>query len=106
MFFSIPEYQEFRAAFPRQELQITTDEWFTEFIASVRWETDVPGLYLSGQDVLVGGILPNLVNGVITAGKVLGRSTLLDIFALHHYLETQPLKKCILKNSEAGAGVG
>ena len=30
----------------------------------------------------------NLLGGVITAGEVLGRNTILDFAALHHYLGT------------------
>ena len=33
-------------------------------------------------------IMSNLLGGVITAGEVLGRSTILDFGALHHYLGT------------------
>ena len=47
----------------------------------------MPGLYLSGQDVVYPTIMANLLGGVITAGEVLGRSTILDFVALHHYLE-------------------
>ena len=33
-------------------------------------------------------IMGNLLGGVITAGAVLGRNTILDFAALHHYLGT------------------
>ena len=54
----------------------------------MRWKTDVPGLYLSGQDVVYPTVIAGLLGGVITAGEVLDRSTILDFAALHHYLET------------------
>ena len=54
----------------------------------MRWKTDVPGLYLSGQDMVYPAVMTGLLSGVITAGEILGRSTILDFAALHHYLAT------------------
>ena len=33
-------------------------------------------------------VMTGLLSGVITAGEVLGRNTILDFAALHHYLDT------------------
>ena len=33
-------------------------------------------------------VMTGLLSGVITAGEILGRNTVLDFAALHHYLDT------------------
>ena len=33
-------------------------------------------------------VMTSLLSGVITAGEILGRNTVLDMAALHHYLDT------------------
>ena len=42
----------------------------------------------SGQDMVLPTVMGNLLGGVMTAGEVLGRNTMLDFAALHHYLGT------------------
>lgn len=51
--------------------------------AQLRPQTDVPGLYLTGQDVFTCGVTGGLFSGLITAGSILGRNTMLDLVALH-----------------------
>ena len=53
------------------------------FIASLRPTTDIPGLFLSGQDIHQSGVSSNLLTGVMTAGAVLERNTLVDLWELH-----------------------
>ena len=45
-------------------------------------------MYTPGQDVVYPAVMTSLLSGVITAGEILGRNTVLDMAALHHYLDT------------------
>ena len=57
------------------------DPWL---FAKLRPETDVPGLYLTGQDTMSVGVLPSLVSGVFAAGAVIGRPlAIVDLQKLH-----------------------
>ena len=38
----------------------------------LRPKTNIPGLYLTGQDILSCGVLPAAISGILTAGRVLG----------------------------------
>ena len=51
------------------------DPWLT---AQLRPTTDVPGLYLTGQDVCLCGFTGALFGGVLCASDVLGRPHLMD----------------------------
>ena len=44
---------------------------------------------LKGQDTYVTGVLPNILNGIVSAGAVLGRNTMLDLQELHTNLNTE-----------------
>ena len=57
------------------------------FIARLRPTTDIPGLFLSGQDINLVGVYANMVTGVMTAGAVLGRNTLVDLLELHDKIQ-------------------
>lgn len=52
-------------------------------LAKLRPETDIPGLYLSGQDVFVAGFMGAIFGGLLAAGAVLERNTLIDLAKLH-----------------------
>lgn len=39
---------------------------------------DVPGLYLTGQDILSAGFMPAMLSGIMTASAVLGRNLIAD----------------------------
>ena len=56
------------------------EPWMT---AQLRPKTDVPGLYLTGQDVLACGFTGALFAGLLTAGVVLGRNVMTDLISLH-----------------------
>lgn len=56
-------------------------------VAKLRPATDVPGLYLTGQDILSCGFTGALFAGVISAQAVLGRNVMGDLIALHNRLE-------------------
>ena len=51
--------------------------------AELRPQTDIDGLFLTGQDIMFPGFPTAICTGVLTAGAVLGRNTLLDIALVH-----------------------
>jgi len=53
----------------------------------LRPETDVPGLYLTGQDIVSCGFTGALYGGLLTASTVLGRNCLNDVATLHETLK-------------------
>ncbi|EJW81699.1 hypothetical protein WUBG_07392 [Wuchereria bancrofti] len=55
------------------------DRFKLKFWSELRCKTDLPGLYLSGQDVLFCGIASVLYSGLITAGNILERNLLKDL---------------------------
>ncbi|KAM3724695.1 All-trans-retinol 13,14-reductase [Dirofilaria immitis] len=55
------------------------DRFKLKFWSELRCKTDLPGLYLSGQDVLFCGIGSALNSGLITAGNILGRNLFQDL---------------------------
>ena len=80
-------------------------------VAKLRPETDVPGLYLTGQDILSCGFTGALFAGVVSAQvwlvvayhgaglwlitrfqAILGRNVLGDLTALHNKLEKTNVK--------------
>lgn len=54
-------------------------------LARLRAPTDVPGLFLSGQDSLGHSIYIGFCSGVMTASHILGRNLFVDI--LWHHLK-------------------
>merc|ERR1712032_642860 len=56
-------------------------------VAKLRPATDVPGLLLTGQDILSCGFTGALFAGVIGAQAALGRNVMGDLIALHNKLE-------------------
>ena len=78
-------------------------------VAQLRPETDVPGLYLTGQDILSCGFTGALFAGVVSAQvtslsrntdykhtnlaqAILGRNVLSDLAGLHNKLEKTAVK--------------
>ncbi|VDK71239.1 unnamed protein product [Litomosoides sigmodontis] len=55
------------------------DRFKLKFWSELRCKTDLPGLYLSGQDVLFCGIASVLHSALLTAGNILGRNLLQDL---------------------------
>eukprot|EP01064_Diplonema_japonicum_P003415 TRINITY_DN12202_c0_g1_i1.p1 TRINITY_DN12202_c0_g1~~TRINITY_DN12202_c0_g1_i1.p1 ORF type:complete len:609 (+),score=241.60 TRINITY_DN12202_c0_g1_i1:46-1872(+) len=53
-----------------------------EAMIALRPETPIPGLFLTGQDILSAGFAGALVGGIIASGVVLERNVMLDIFAM------------------------
>ena len=56
-------------------------------VAKLRPETDIPGLYLTGQDIFSVSAFSALKAGVATAGQILGRNTFTDLARLHCNVE-------------------
>jgi len=52
-------------------------------VALLRPQTDVPGLFLSGQDVLTCGVSGAMYAGLFAAGAVLGRNVYNDLISLY-----------------------
>jgi len=57
-----------------------------DMVAKLRPETDIPGLYLTGQDILSCGFTGALFSGVLTAQVCLGRNVMTDLINLHKKL--------------------
>ena len=55
--------------------------------SQLRASTDIPGLYLTGQDILSAGFGAAIFTGVFTASAILERNVLLDLFALRKKLK-------------------
>ncbi len=56
------------------------EPWMT---AKLRPKTDIPGLYLTGQDILSCGFTGALFGGLLAAGVVLERNVMSDLIGLH-----------------------
>jgi len=54
-----------------------------EVMAKLRPETDISGLFLTGQDVCLGGFAGAMASGVLTSCSILKRNVQKDILALH-----------------------
>ncbi|CAH1788800.1 unnamed protein product [Owenia fusiformis] len=61
--------------------------------AHLRPKTDIPGLFITGQDVLTCGFAGALFGGILSASAVLGRNTFIDLLVLKlkQYLRGQAL---------------
>jgi all-trans-retinol 13,14-reductase len=51
--------------------------------ARLRSETDIPGLYLTGSDVLRVGIISSIYSGLLTAEAILKRNVTHDLLKIH-----------------------
>ena len=58
-----------------------------QMTAKLRPETDVPGLYMTGQDAMMCGFTGALFGGVLCASQVLRRNVIGDIEKLHAKLK-------------------
>ena len=67
-----------------------TDPWFA---AKLRPKTDVPGLFLAGQDLISVGVMSSFAASVMTASAVLGRNLWIDLAALHFKIYLKGDKK-------------
>jgi all-trans-retinol 13,14-reductase len=58
-----------------------------EVVMKLRPETDIPGLLLTGQDILMCGFIPSMLAGLMCASKVLNRNLYTDITRLTNQLK-------------------
>jgi len=73
-------------------LDHTRERFEPEMVAKLRPETDIPGLYLTGQDILTCGFTGALFAGVLTAQACLGRRVMFDLIDLHKRVVKQTKK--------------
>ncbi|NXO14255.1 RETST reductase, partial [Oriolus oriolus] len=64
-----------------------------EAIAAVRAETAVPNLYLTGQDLFVGGFMGALQGAIVCASTILKRNLYMDVVWLKMRLQATSSKK-------------
>lgn len=74
-------------------LDHSIDRFQTLTMAKLRPETDIPGLYLTGQDILTCGFMGGLFSGALTAQVCLGRNVFYDLGKLHAQLQKGGGKK-------------
>ena len=65
---------------------------FFKFLPN-RPKTDLPGLYLTGQDVFSCGFTGALFGGLLAAGAVLERNVMSDLIAIHNKVGEMDKKK-------------
>eukprot|EP00092_Neocalanus_flemingeri_P062333 GFUD01075188.1.p1 GENE.GFUD01075188.1~~GFUD01075188.1.p1 ORF type:complete len:613 (-),score=151.65 GFUD01075188.1:74-1912(-) len=61
-------------------------------VAKLRPQTDVPGLFLTGQDILTCGFTGAMFGGVLAAQAVMGRNVMADAIALKKQLKEKKKK--------------
>lgn len=61
--------------------------------AKLRPQTDIPGLYLTGQDILSCGFTGALYGGLLTASVALERNLLTDLVSLHKVIKKSDVLK-------------
>jgi len=66
------------------------DRFSPQSAVKLRPDTSIPGLYLTGQDILSCGFAGALCSGVITASAVLKRNLFADMSRLQKELKTKP----------------
>eukprot|EP00058_Branchiostoma_floridae_P011488 XP_002596976.1 hypothetical protein BRAFLDRAFT_121336 [Branchiostoma floridae] len=63
-------------------LDHTRERFSLDILTKLRPDTPIPGLYLTGQDIVTAGFAGALVSGLLTAGAVLNRHLILDLIIL------------------------
>ncbi|NXS55151.1 RETST reductase, partial [Brachypteracias leptosomus] len=64
-----------------------------EAIAAVRAQTPIPNLYLTGQDLCLGGFMGALQGAIICASAILQRNLYVDLVRLHQRTRAASAKK-------------
>ena len=60
-------------------------------MAQLRPQTDISGLYLTGQDIFFCGFIPSLYSGALTASSILGHNLMMELISSHK--EAKKLQK-------------
>jgi len=68
-------------------LDHTQERFDPLMVAKLRPKTDIPGLYLTGQDILSCGFTGAMFAGVVSAQAVLGRNVMGDLISMFNKLE-------------------
>nr|CAG4709903.1 unnamed protein product [Naegleria fowleri] len=55
-----------------------------------RPKTNIPGLYLAGQDIFAGGVQGSLMTCLITCGSILHRNLFGDLYEYYYVLQKKP----------------
>ena len=63
--------------------------------ARLRPKTDIPGLFLTGQDILSAGVTGAAYAGVLTASAVLERNVLKDLMDIKRRIKGKNKKKAL-----------
>jgi len=74
-------------------LDHTAERMAPSISAKLRPETDIPGLYLTGQDIMSCGFTGAIYSGILTASAVLERNALIDLVKLHKKLKKSQKSK-------------
>merc|ERR1711953_797142 len=67
-------------------LDHTMQRFSPNMVANLRPKTDIPGLYLTGQDVFSCGFTGAMISGAIAAQSILGRHVMVDLMKLNKKL--------------------
>ena len=74
-------------------LDHTMQRFNPNMVAKLRPKTDVPGLFLTGQDIFSCGFSPAMIAGAFAAQEILGRNVMGDLTTLHNKLTDVKLKE-------------
>ncbi|CAG0923534.1 unnamed protein product [Notodromas monacha] len=64
------------------KLENTRARMCLEASAKMRADSGIPGLYLTGEDILVNSVVFSSISGALTASEILGRNVVIEAFAL------------------------
>ncbi|BFZ18242.1 hypothetical protein BsWGS_21281 [Bradybaena similaris] len=92
-------------ACPRGEmygLDQKTVRFSADVVSKLRPDTDIRGLYLTGQDIMTCGFVSSLLTGVICASQILNRNVYNDLLQLRKHIlkENSHSKEACLKKKE------
>ncbi|XP_045626187.1 all-trans-retinol 13,14-reductase [Procambarus clarkii] len=74
-------------------LDHTTERFSLQSNAILRPQTDVPGLYLTGQDICCGGLAGAMWGGLLCASSILLRNVKSDLERLHQIIQDEKKAK-------------
>ncbi|PFX24730.1 all-trans-retinol 13,14-reductase-like [Stylophora pistillata] len=80
------------------------DRFSPNAVMKLRPDTSIPGLYLTGQDILSCGFAGAMFSGVITASAVLNRNLFADIGRLQTEVKKKAAKRGDMENRVASDG--
>ena len=81
------------------------DRFSPNAVMKLRPDTSIPGLYLTGQDILSCGFAGAMFSGVITASAVLKRNLFADMSRLQTEVKKKAAKSADMENGVASDGL-